>query len=84
MDDSPHEASSASSSAPSSSRRRLWADLIRRVYEDDPLLCPRCGETMRIISFITDFRVARKILDSIGPRYPGPAPPRQDPQLHRA
>jgi len=32
--------------------RRRWAELIRRVYEVDPLLCPKCGSTMRIISFI--------------------------------
>ncbi len=64
-------------------RRRQWADLIRRVYEEDPLLCPHCGETMRIISFITDHRVARKILEHLGPRYPGRAPPPPDPQVHR-
>ena len=25
--------------------RRRWAQLIRRIYEVDPLLCPRCGGT---------------------------------------
>ena len=27
--------------------RRRWANLIRRVYEVDPLACPRCGAGMR-------------------------------------
>jgi hypothetical protein len=48
----------------SAERRRLrrgWAQLIRRVYEIDPLLCP-CGETMRVLSFLTDPTVVRKIL----------------------
>ncbi|MFO7980030.1 MAG: hypothetical protein R6V00_04245, partial [Candidatus Aminicenantes bacterium] len=29
-----------------------WAEMIKKVYEIDPLLCPKCGETMRIVSFI--------------------------------
>jgi len=33
--------------------RRRWAELIRRVYEVDPLVCPRCGGEMRVIGFIT-------------------------------
>jgi hypothetical protein len=32
--------------------RKRWAALIKQVYESDPLLCPRCGSTMRIIAFI--------------------------------
>jgi hypothetical protein len=24
-------------------RRRSWAEMIRRVYEVDPLVCPSCG-----------------------------------------
>ena len=34
--------------------RRRWANLIRRVYEADPLVCPRCGAEMRVVSFITE------------------------------
>ena len=33
--------------------RKRWADLLRRVYEVDPLVCPRCAAPMRVISFIT-------------------------------
>jgi hypothetical protein len=31
-------------------RRMRWAQLIRKVWQEDPLLCPRCCGTMRIIS----------------------------------
>lgn len=48
--------------------RRRWANLIRRVYEVDPLVCPRCGAEMRVIGFITDPRVIRRILDHIRKR----------------
>ena len=44
-------------------RRRIrWAQLIRRVWLEDPLLCPNCGGTMRIISFITELSVIDRIL----------------------
>jgi hypothetical protein len=33
--------------------RRRWAELLRKVFEVDPLKCPGCGGGMRIISFIT-------------------------------
>jgi len=43
----------AADASPGVRRRRMrWAELIRRVYEIDPLLCPNCGSTMKIISFI--------------------------------
>jgi hypothetical protein len=42
--------------------RRSWAQLIKRVYEVDPLLCPSCGGEMRIIAFITDHGVVDAIL----------------------
>ena len=29
-----------------------WAALIKRVYEVDPLLCPKCGGSMKIVAFI--------------------------------
>ena len=44
--------------------RRRWADLIRRVFELDPLLCP-CGGQLRVIAFITEPRVIRKILEHL-------------------
>ena len=44
--------------------RRRWADLIRRVFELDQLLCP-CGGQLRVIAFITEPRVIRKILEHL-------------------
>jgi hypothetical protein len=34
--------------------------------EEDPLLCPCCGGTMRIISFVTKQGVIDKILRHVG------------------
>ena len=45
--------------------RRAWAQMIRRIYEVDPLTC-RCGAQMRIISFILDPQAVTKILRHIG------------------
>ena len=42
--------------------RRSWAQLIKRVYEVDPLVCPKCGGEMRIIAFIIDHDVVDAIL----------------------
>ncbi len=42
--------------------RRAWARLIRKVYLADPLTCPKCGGTLRIISFIDNPCVIKKIL----------------------
>jgi hypothetical protein len=46
--------------------RRSWARLIRQVYEVDPLLCPRCGGTMKMIAVIERPAVIRQILDHLG------------------
>ncbi len=48
-------------------RRRAWAELIRRVFEVDPLTCC-CGGRMKIIAFITTSQqeVIVKILDHLG------------------
>ena len=42
--------------------RRNWARLIKKIHEVDPLICPRCRGLMRIISFIEDPPVIKKIL----------------------
>ena len=48
--------------------RRRWASLIRRVYEVDPLVCPRCGAEIRVIGFITEPSLLKRILDHIHKR----------------
>ncbi len=42
-------------------RRRQRARLIAKVFEVDPLHCA-CGGTMRVVAFILDSEVIRKIL----------------------
>jgi hypothetical protein len=49
---------------PSNARRR-WAELLRRVYEVDPLVCPKCGGQMKVIGFITQRATIRRILDHL-------------------
>jgi len=44
---------------------RSWARLIQKIYEVDPLACSKCGGTMRIIAFIEDYKVVKKILDHV-------------------
>jgi len=38
------------------------ARLIQKIYKVDPLLCPKCKGSMRIISFIEDETVIKQIL----------------------
>jgi hypothetical protein len=46
--------------------RKNWARLIQKIYEVDPLVCPKCKRSMRIISFIEDAQVIRDILTHLG------------------
>jgi hypothetical protein len=48
--------------------RRSWAQWIRRIYEVDPLTCTECGGEVRIIAFLLDPTVVRKILDHLATR----------------
>jgi len=59
--------------------RRRWAELIRRVYEVDPLVCPRCGGEMRVIGFITQPALIDRILDHLRKRDKVSRPPRPPP-----
>ena len=45
---------------------KSWARLIKKIYEVDPLICPKCGGDMRIIAFMEDYKIVRKILDYLG------------------
>jgi len=36
-----------------------WRECIKKVWEIDPLECPKCGSEMKIISFITEAEVIR-------------------------
>ena len=37
-----------------------WRECIRKVWEVDPLSCPKCGSEMKIISFINEADVIRR------------------------
>ncbi len=56
--------------------RKSWAQLIKRVYQTDPLKC-ECGGTLRVISFITEQKVIRKILTHLQKRKNVSRPPPQ-------
>ncbi|HSE02059.1 MAG TPA: transposase [Burkholderiales bacterium] len=46
--------------------KAAWARLIGKIYEADPLECPKCEGPMRIIALIDDPGVIRRILEHLG------------------
>ena len=46
--------------------RYVWALLLARIYEVFPLICPKCGGTMKIIAFIDEGEAVREILAHLG------------------
>ena len=46
----------------STEARQNWARLIQKIYEVDPLICPKCQGQMKIISIIDNFEIIDKIL----------------------
>ena len=46
--------------------RKNWAKLIQKIYEVDPLTCPKCSGKMKVISVIEDEEVIKKILKHLG------------------
>ena len=46
-------------------RRREWARLIKKVFEVDPLECPRCSGPMKVISVITDQEAPANMLRQV-------------------
>jgi hypothetical protein len=41
---------------------QTWARLIQKIYEIDPLICPKCNSEMKVLAVITDRYEIRKIL----------------------
>ena len=63
--------------------KAAWARLIRKVYEVDPLECPKCKGPMRVIALIDDPGVVRRILEHLGrwtPEATEPGPPTAPPE----
>jgi hypothetical protein len=52
-----------------------WAEMIRKVYEVDPLVCPQCGGTMKVIAFLTDYAVVDRIIDHLKLTFVANKPP---------
>jgi hypothetical protein len=68
--------------APAGSRRvsSRWAALLARIYHAFPLLCPGCGEPMRLIAFLTDPFSIRDVLCHLRePSRPPPVHPARGP-----
>lgn len=42
-----------------------WAEMIRKVYEIDPLVCPQCQGRMKVIAFIADYFAVDKVIDHL-------------------
>jgi hypothetical protein len=54
---------------------KAWAAMIRKVYEVDPMLCPKCGGTMKVVGFITEYAVVDRIIDHLKLRFIAEKPP---------
>jgi len=52
-----------------------WAAMIRKVYEVDPMVCPQCGGTMKIIAFLTNYAVVDRIIDHLKLTFVAERPP---------
>jgi len=49
--------------------------MVRKVYEVDPLICPKCLGQMRIISFLTDYAVVDRIINHLKLTFMAERPP---------
>ncbi len=64
-------------------RKLLWSQLLRRVFSEDVLVCPRCEGPMRLIAVLTDREIVGGILRHLGlpdtlPVAPARAPPQAE------
>jgi hypothetical protein len=60
-----HRLRHTESGAEAKSRRLSWSQLIRKVYEIDPLLCAFCAAQMRIVAFVVERSSLRRILKNL-------------------
>jgi ribosomal protein S27E len=52
-----------------------WAAMIRKVYEVDPMVCPKCGGQMKVVAFITDYAAVDRIIDHLKLTFVAEKPP---------
>jgi hypothetical protein len=69
--------------APAPKHRIRWAKLMARVFGVDPLRCPTCKGTMRIVDFVTEPKRIATIMHwhGLSPQLPTAHRPRGPPQL---
>ena len=80
---SPNASDCPHSKADAPARRwRTWAELMKRAFDIDVLLCPHCGGARKLISLITDPAVIRRILShlKLPLEFPSVAPARAPPE----
>jgi hypothetical protein len=52
-----------------------WAAMIRKVYEVDPMVCPKCGSRMKVVAFLTEIAVVDRIIDHLKLTFVASKPP---------
>jgi hypothetical protein len=52
-----------------------WAAMIRKVYEVDPMRCPRRGGRMKVVAFLTEPPVVDRIIDHLKLTFAAEKPP---------
>jgi hypothetical protein len=52
-----------------------WAEMIRKVYEVDPIICPQCGGQVTVIAFLTDYAVVDRIINHLKLTFVADRPP---------
>lgn len=78
VDYGPHEDANLSDDSPDSrAYRKAWARLLSKVYEIDPMVCPKCGSEMKVIAVIQEPTAIDKILQHLVKQ--GRPPPGLDP-----
>jgi hypothetical protein len=66
----------AESAPPPRKKNYSWAELLKRVFEIDVLVCGRCGGPVRVIAAIQEPKTVQKILNCLGlPSRPPPLAP---------
>ena len=65
-DEQPVEVIDVSGHQPRRIPSRKWRELIKKVWEADPFLCPNCGREMRIVALINESDVIERILRHLG------------------
>jgi hypothetical protein len=61
-----------------------WATCMKRVFELDPLECPKCGSTMKIKAFIQEQSEIKRLCDNLGEVSWRAPPPINRPLQHAA